>query len=129
MTSSQPVAQTDNDTVGGVPLLILTSLAAGEKHGHALMKDIERFSGVRLGPGTLYKAMARLEERVLIEALDPDARRRPYRITPAGIGILEQSLDRLGQVVDQGRQRLALANPRPALAGAWPVSTVGVHAK
>jgi DNA-binding PadR family transcriptional regulator len=112
-----------------VPLLILTSLAGGEKHGHALMKDIERFSGVRLGPGTLYKAMARLEDRGLIEALDPDARRRPYRITPTGVVILETSLDHLGQVVDQGRQRLALANPQPALAGAWPVSTIGVNAK
>jgi len=120
VTPPRQVAQTDEAVVSGVPLLLLTSLAAGEKHGHALMKDVARFSGVRLGPGTLYKAIARLEERGLIEALDPDARRRPYRITPAGVGVLEQSIDHLCQVVDQGRQRLALANLRPALAAPGP---------
>ena len=128
MTPQRPVTRGENDTVNGVPLLILTSLAAGEKHGHGLMKDIERFSGVHLGPGTLYKAIARLEERGLIEALDPDARRRPYRITSAGVTVLEQSLDHLGQVVDQGRQRLALTNLRPAHVVGWPDSTIGVNA-
>ncbi|MDX6526430.1 MAG: hypothetical protein QOI43_1941, partial [Gaiellales bacterium] len=34
------------------PLLILTSLASGPKHGYALLQDIESFAGVRLGPGT-----------------------------------------------------------------------------
>lgn len=102
--------------MNGVPLLILTSLAAGEKHGHGLMKDIERFSGVRLGPGTLYKSMARLEESGLIEALDPEARRRPYRITATGVAVLKRSLDHLGHVVDQGRQRLAL-QPATLVAG------------
>ena len=44
-------------------LLILTSLADGEKHGYAMMEDIEALCGVRLGPGTLYGALARLERR------------------------------------------------------------------
>ena len=103
MASQRSDAATEHDIVSGVSLFILTSLAAGEKHGHGLMKDIERFTGVRLGPGTLYKAMARLDERGLIEPLDPDARRRPYGITPAGVKVLEQSLDHLGHVVDEGR--------------------------
>ena len=42
-------------------LLILASLAGGPKHGYAMMEDIEAMSGVRLGPGTLYGALARLE--------------------------------------------------------------------
>ncbi len=63
------------------PILILTSLADGPKHGHALAKDIEAFAGVVLGPGALYGAITRLEERGLIEALESDDRRRPYRIT------------------------------------------------
>jgi hypothetical protein len=53
------------------PVLILTSLADGEKHGYALLQDIEAFAGVRLGPGTLYGAISRLEERGLIEAAAP----------------------------------------------------------
>ena len=32
-------------------LLVLASLAEGDKHGYAMMEDIERFAGVRLGPG------------------------------------------------------------------------------
>jgi DNA-binding PadR family transcriptional regulator len=46
--------------------LILTSLASGPKHGYALLLDIEEFAGVRLGPGTLYGAISRLEQRGLI---------------------------------------------------------------
>ena len=56
-------------------LLILTSLASGPKHGYALLQDIASFAGVTLGPGTLYGAISRLEERGLIEAL-PEASQR-----------------------------------------------------
>src|SRR5580693_5182449 len=65
-------------------VLILTSLASGTKHGYALAKDIESFAGVSLGPGTLYGAIARLEERGLIAPTEGDERRRPYQITSAG---------------------------------------------
>ena len=44
-------------------LLILSSLAAGPKHGYAMMEDILDFSGTRLEPGTLYGAITRLEPR------------------------------------------------------------------
>src|ERR1700678_4476809 len=74
------------------PLLILVSLAEGPKHGHALAKDIEGFAGVKLGPGALYGAITRLEERGLIEPLDSDDRRRPYRITGAGSTALAKTL-------------------------------------
>ena len=50
-------------------LLVLASLADGEKHGYAMMEDIQRFAGVRLGPGTLYGAITRLEERGWIRPL------------------------------------------------------------
>src|SRR5271165_4626220 len=106
-------ARHGRETLSGVPLFVLTSLADGHKHGHALMKDIERFTGVRLGPGTLYKSMGRLDEMGLIEALDPEARRRPYRITPAGVAVLEESLTQLGRLLDEGRQRLGLTGLRP----------------
>ena len=60
-------------------LYILVSLSDGPKHGYAIMTDVERISGGPLGPGTLYGALARLERRGLIEALEPEERRRPYR--------------------------------------------------
>ena len=76
------------------PLLILTSLASGPKHGHALSKDIEGFAGVVLGPGALYGAITRLEERGLIEPLESDDRRRPYRISAAGSAYLSMQWPR-----------------------------------
>lgn len=104
--------------VSGAPLLLLMSLASGDRHGHALMKDIERFAGVRLGPGTLYKALGRLEAEGLIEALRPDERRRPYALTPKGRASLVGSVEQLGRVVDEGRRRLGAMKPVPRVAGA-----------
>jgi DNA-binding PadR family transcriptional regulator len=89
------------------PVLILTSLASGEKHGYALLQDIEAFAGVTLGPGTLYGAIGRLEERGLIEALGPEGRRRPYRLTAAGAGVLESAIEEMKTVADEGAARLA----------------------
>jgi DNA-binding PadR family transcriptional regulator len=90
-------------------ILILTSLASGPKHGHALLIDIDEFAGTRLGPGTLYGAIARLEERGLIEPLPADDRRRPYRITAGGSAELERSLAGLRRVVRTAEARLAVS--------------------
>jgi DNA-binding PadR family transcriptional regulator len=90
-------------------VLILTSLSTGPKHGHALLLDIEGFAGVRLGPGTLYGAIARLEASGLIEPLGADDRRRPYRVTAAGAAALAESLDGLRRIVQAGTTRLAEA--------------------
>lgn len=99
-------------------LLILTSLASGAKHGYALLQDIEAFAGVRLGPGTLYGAIGRLEERGLIEAVEPSGRRRPYRLSRDGAEALESTLAGLRALVDVGSARLGRAAvPRVALAG------------
>ena len=67
-------------------LLILASLADGEKHGYAMMIDIEAFAGTRLGPGTLYG--------------------QPYSLTAAGKTHLEAELAQLNQVVKTGLGRL-----------------------
>ncbi len=88
-------------------LLVLSSLAGGEKHGYAIMEDIHRFAGVRLGPGTLYGAITRLEERGHIRPIaSGDERRQPYRITPAGRRLLEERLTSLELVVKTGLRRL-----------------------
>ena len=91
------------------PLLILTSLAGGPKHGHALARDIEGFAGVVLGPGALYGAITRLEERGLIEPLASDDRRRPYRISATGSAYLAEAVDEMQRLADEGARRLAMA--------------------
>ena len=87
-------------------VLILTSLADGPKHGYALLLDIEAFAGVRLGPGTLYGAIGRLEARGLIEPAGDGGRRRPYRLTTAGAEALEAALAEMRAIVDAGAARL-----------------------
>ncbi len=108
--------------LAGPPLFVLMSLATGSKHGHALMKDITSFATVRLGPGTLYGAISRLEDRGLIAALPADDRRRPYEITPEGAAILEVSIVELRQIVEVGVARLGILSratrrSRPLLRG------------
>ena len=98
------------------PTLILMSLAAGAKHGRALLRDIEDFAGVRLGPGALYGAITRLEERGLIEPLGSDDRRRPYQITASGSQVLTESVAQMRDLVRVGQSRLKLVRPaRPRL--------------
>ena len=87
-------------------LLILTSLAGGEKHGYAMMEDIETMTGVHLGPGTLYGALSRLEQSGLIQALPADERRRPYQLTTKGTAYLRQYLASLKNFVSVGLMRL-----------------------
>jgi DNA-binding PadR family transcriptional regulator len=88
-------------------LLILASLAGGEKHGYAMMEDIQAMTGVRLGAGTLYGAITRLEQGGLIESLPADERRRPYRLTAQGARLLHQTLAELEKFASQGLKRLA----------------------
>ena len=87
-------------------LLILASLAGGEKHGYAMMEDIEAMTGVHLGPGTLYGALSRLEQSGLIQALPADERRRPYQLTAQGNAFLRQYLASLKNFVSLGLMRL-----------------------
>src|ERR1700743_346535 len=97
-------------------LLILTSLASGEKHGYALLQDIEHFAGVTLGPGTLYGAIGRLEQRGLLEPAGEARRRRPYRLTTAGAETLAEALEELRAIADEGGRRLAARIAAPSSA-------------
>jgi|SRR5580704_1688165 DNA-binding PadR family transcriptional regulator len=91
-------------------ILILTSLAESPKHGYALIKDIEDFAGVSLGPGTLYGALSKLEESGMVEALPADDRRRPYQITASGREHLHERLTEAARIARVGLDRIA---------GAW----------
>src|SRR5262249_35461947 len=87
-------------------MLILSSLAGGRKHGYAIMKDIELFSGNRLLPGTLYTAITRLVEKGWIEPERAEQRQRPYRITRAGARHLESQLESMRRIAAVGFRRL-----------------------
>jgi DNA-binding PadR family transcriptional regulator len=89
-------------------LFILASLAEGPKHGHAMNRDITRMSGKRLGPGTLYGAIARLEREGLIEPLPPEERRYPYRLTSEGLRVLRARLVTLHNFARIGLRRIEL---------------------
>lgn len=88
-------------------VLVLTSLADGPKHGYALIQDVQEFAGVRLGPGTLYGCLSKLEAAGLVEPLPAEARRHPYRITAAGLEVLRQQLSESARIAQIGLGRVA----------------------
>jgi DNA-binding PadR family transcriptional regulator len=87
-------------------ILVLTSLTGGPKHGYALIQDIDAMSGIRMGPGTLYGVLARLEDEGFVEALESEDRRRPYRLTALGAATLRDRLETLSSVARIGLGRL-----------------------
>ena len=88
------------------PLLVLASLADQPKHGYAITRDVAETMGVRLSAGTLYAVISRLESRGLIEPVESDERRRPYRLTAAGARALAEQSERMRQVASVARERL-----------------------
>lgn len=91
---------------------IIVSLSSGEKHGYAIMRDVEETSGgsVSMGPGTLYGSIKRMIDQGLVEETDErpdpaldDQRRRYYRLTPLGrrVGAAERA--RLAALVDRAQ--------------------------
>ncbi|HEX7164906.1 MAG TPA: helix-turn-helix transcriptional regulator [Trebonia sp.] len=94
-------------------LLVLTVLAKGPLHGYAINTAIEELAGTRLGPGSLYGALARLEARALIEptreAGDVQDKNRTMRITAAGREALRAQLEQLARVSRAGLRALGEA--------------------
>ena len=102
-------------------LHILLSLAGEDLHGYGIMQEIARHSGgtYKVGPGTLYDNLQKLIDRDWIKELgnrksDDDPRRRYYRLTAAGRGVLAAETARLTGVVREARARLQMAKPRRA---------------
>src|SRR5450432_540343 len=109
MCSTRHVVKASDEQLGHYsdpPMLVLASLANGPKHGHAMIEDIAAMCGTRLGPGTLYGAIARLERQGWIEPLPAEERRQPYRITGEGLRVLRARLATLEQFTKAGLQRL-----------------------
>lgn len=102
-------------------LHILLALAGEDLHGYAIMQEIARQSEgkYKVGPGTLYDNLQKLIDREWVEELggrksDDDPRRRYYRLTAAGRGVLAAETARLASVVREARSRLQLVKPRRA---------------
>ena len=102
---------------------ILLALVPGEKHGYAIMREVEAETGgaLRLGPGTLYRTIKELldvgwiaESATRPAPEQDDQRRRYYRLTGPGRQVAEAELARLEAVVRRARTRLQPAEaPRP----------------
>jgi DNA-binding PadR family transcriptional regulator len=104
---------------------ILLSLTDGHLHGYGIIRDIaERTGGtIRLGTGTLYTALARLEALALVDesdrrapAAEDDERRRYYRLTPLGRTVLQAEAERLDALVRQARRKGIQPARRPAVS-------------
>lgn len=98
---------------------ILLALAEDEKHGYAIMQDVETNSGgrLRMGPGTLYGSLKRMLAAGLVEESDErpdlhmdDQRRRYYRLTGLGRGVLAAEAARLARLLHLARARQVLAD-------------------
>jgi DNA-binding PadR family transcriptional regulator len=97
---------------------ILLSLADGERHGYDILKDIERRTDgrLRLHPGTLYRALARMMDDGLVEQTttsedEIDQRRRPMRMTRLGGEVAKAESARLAAQVGAARARRWLRKP------------------
>ncbi len=98
-------------------LHILLALAGGELHGYGIMQAVLEESGgrYRLGPGTLYDNLDRLMGQGLIDDAgrdENDPRKRYYRISALGRGVLSEEVDRLERVIREARLRMRAAKPR-----------------
>lgn len=118
-----------NESIDGlVPLreptyLILLSLSVGERHGYAILKDVEElsFGKVVMSTGTLYEALARLLEQGLIERVEgaqveqkgshPGRPRKIYRLSPRGRQLLKAEASRMQSLVRTTQQRLGEISP------------------
>lgn len=100
-------------------LHVLLSLTGQDRHGYGIMQEVARQSQgqYKLGPGTLYDNLQKLMFNGLVEEAPPrgpedDPRRRYYRLTAAGRGVLTAEIARLGTVVREARLHLRAAPRR-----------------
>jgi DNA-binding PadR family transcriptional regulator len=113
------MARREPDPASFLPLTpaiahILLAVADQERHGYAIMQEVERITdgAVRMGPGTLYGTIKRMLAAGLIDEMeerpnpsDDDERRRYYRATPLGRGVLEEETARMASLVAAARAK------------------------
>ena len=112
-----PIDRDDIDALLPLPpatFHILIAVADQERHGYAIIQDVEERTGgeLRMSAGTLYRSIARMVEQGLIREVSKrpalprdDERRRYYRLTPFGTAVARAELRRLSQLVRDARAR------------------------
>ena len=110
--STSAVSPDDFLPLTPVAFEILLALGNGERHGYAVMQEVERRTGGRtsLHPGTLYRALGRLVDTGLLEELEDhpvegDERRRYYALTGLGRRVAMAESDRLASQLEAARSR------------------------
>jgi DNA-binding PadR family transcriptional regulator len=111
---SKPIEGQNSQPITETTYFILLSLAAGHRHGYAIMKDVQQISQKRvvLSTGTLYGALKRLLELGWIERVnDPTAdengrERKAYRLTQLGQAVLDSEVERLNALLAAAEQRV-----------------------
>lgn len=97
---------------------ILLSLVDADRHGYAIMQEVEERTGgaVKLGPGTLYGAIKRLRDDGLIEEREEegDERRRSYHLTQLGRQVARLEAERLKEMVLSAQAKRLISSTRPA---------------
>ena len=120
------MSRSDSDAEQNSPLTpamfqVLLALADGDKHGYAILKDVEEQSGgeVRLSTGTLYAMIKRMLTEGVIEECrrrpaleDDDQRRRYYRLTAAGRELAIAEAHRMEKLIERARARRLLKQPK-----------------
>ncbi len=116
----------DSKPLPSAQLHILLALADGEKHGYAVMGEVERMTNgeVTMGPGTLYGAIKRMLNAGLVEETDErpapeldDERRRYYRLTGFGVKVLTAEMERLNQLVRTAQAKQVTTRLQPGWEG------------
>lgn len=90
------------------PMYYILLALTKERHGYEIMKTVEEFTGGRvlIGPGTLYSLLGRFEEKGFIKLLSVEHRKKTYIINEKGKKLLEEELDRLKLLVQDGEKIL-----------------------
>lgn len=123
MTSPSPI---DFLPLPTAQLHILLALVTGEKHGYAIMREVEVLTegSVTMGPGTLYGTIKRMLKSGLVQETDErpdpeldDERRRYYRLTFLGSRVLDAETARIEQLARVAHSRRQIAQPRLGLEG------------
>src|SRR5215510_10193891 len=101
-------------------LHILIALANEDRHGYGIMQEVARQTNdqYKLGPGTLYDNLQKLLDQGLVEEVNrrdnEEPRRRYYRLTPMGQGVVAAEIQRLESVFRKVKAHLHSIKPRRA---------------
>ena len=97
---------TDQQPLTPVVFHVLLAMEDGAKHGYAIMQHVEAASGLRMGPGTVYGAIQRMEESGLVrESTEPpEGRRKLFEMTAGGTDALRAEAARLDRLASLARE-------------------------